>query len=101
MGTCSQPGYVFRDFCLKQNIDFIIFCLNHGIYRFVSNFCLKQDIFSWTINSLRDSVDQAVNSFVIANVLNKKEFRYLLLSYTGYGLGLNVLNRVSKIGILS
>ena len=43
-----------------------------------------------------DSVDQAVNSF-----LNKREFRYLLLSYTGYGFGLNVLNRVSKIGILS
>ena len=63
----------------------------------VSIFC----IFSWTINSLRDSVDQAVNSFVIANGLNKKEFRYLLLSYTGYGFGLNVLNRVSKIGILS
>ena len=40
MGTCSQPGYVFRDFCLKQGIDFIIFCLNQGI-------------FSWTINSLR------------------------------------------------
>ena len=33
----------------------------------------------------RDSVDQAVNSFVIANGLNKKELRYLLLSYTGYG----------------
>ena len=48
-----------------------------------------------------DSVDQAVNSFVIANGLNKKEFRYLLLSYTGYSFGLNVLNRVSKIGILS
>ena len=31
---------VFRDFCLKQGIDFI-------------NFCLKQGIFSWTINSLR------------------------------------------------
>ena len=88
MGTCGQPGYVFRDFCLEQVIDFI-------------NFCLKQGIFSWTINSLRDSVDQAVNSFVIANGLNKKEFRYLLLSYTGYGFGLNVLNWVSKIGILS
>ena len=48
-----------------------------------------------------DSVDQAVNSFVIANGLNKKEFRYLFLSYTGYGFGLNFLNRVSKIGILS
>ena len=75
-------------FCLNQGIDFI-------------NFCLKKGIFSWTINRLRDSVDQAVNSFVIANGLNKKEFRYLLLSYTGYGFGLNVLNGVSKIGILS
>ena len=40
MGICGQPGYVFRDFCLKQGIDFI-------------NFCRKQGIFSWTINSLR------------------------------------------------
>ena len=99
-GCAASPGYVFRDYCrLKQGVDFIIFCLNQGI-DFI-NFCLKQGIFSWTINSLRDSVDQAVNSFVIANGLNKKEFRYLLLSYTGYGFGLNVLNRVSKIGILS
>ena len=30
MGTCGQPGYVFRDFCLKQGIDFIIFCVNQG-----------------------------------------------------------------------
>ena len=51
------------------------------------DFCLKQGIF--------------LNSFVIANGLNKKEFRYLLLSYTGYGFGLNVLNRISKIVILS
>ena len=50
MGTCGQPGYVFREFCLKQGI------------------------FSWTKNSLRDSVDQAVNSFVITNGLNKKSF---------------------------
>ena len=40
MRTCGQPGYVFRDFCLKQGIDFIIFCLNQGI-GFI-NFCLKQ-----------------------------------------------------------
>ena len=72
MGTCGQPGYAFRDFCLKQGIDFIIFCLQQGIF---------------------------LNSFVIANGLNKKKFRYLLLSYTGYGFGLNVLNRISKIGI--
>ena len=78
-GRAASQGMFFdRDFCLKQGIDFI-------------NFCLKQGIFSWTINSLRDSVDQAVNSFVIANGLNKKEFRYLLLSYTGY----------QKTGILS
>ena len=31
MGTCGQPGYVFRDFCLKQRIEFIIFCLNQGM----------------------------------------------------------------------
>ena len=31
MGTCCQPGYVFRDFCLKQGVEFIIFCLNQGI----------------------------------------------------------------------
>ena len=37
---------------------------------------------------------------VIANGLNKKEFRYLLLSDTGYGFELNVLNRVSKIGTI-
>ena len=32
MGTCGQPGYVFRDFCLKQGIDFINFCLKQGIF---------------------------------------------------------------------
>ena len=37
--TCGQPGYVFRDFCLKQGIDVIIFCLNQGI-DFI-NFVLK------------------------------------------------------------
>ena len=31
MGTCGQPGYVSRDFYLKQSIKFIIFCLNQGI----------------------------------------------------------------------
>ena len=89
----------FGIFILNRVSIFSFFCLNQGI-NFI-NFCLKQGIFSWTIKSLRDSVDQAVNSFVIANGLNKKEFRYLLLSCTGYGFGLNVLNRVSKIGILS
>ena len=50
MGTCGQPGYVFRDFCLKQGIDFIFFCLNQGI-NFI-NFCLRKGVFSWAINSL-------------------------------------------------
>ena len=27
-GTCGQPGYVFRDFCLNQGIDLSIFVLN-------------------------------------------------------------------------
>ena len=59
MGTCGQPGYLFRDFCLKQSIDFIIFWLNQGI-DFV-NFCVKQGIFSWTINSLRVCSTDVVN----------------------------------------
>ena len=77
-----------------------IFVLNRVSILSLFSF-FKQGIFSWTINSLRDSVDQAVNSFVIADGLNKKEFRYLLLSYTGYGFEFNVLNRVLKIGLLS
>ena len=34
MGRCGQPGYVqyvFRDFCLKQGIEFFFFFLNQGI----------------------------------------------------------------------
>ena len=77
---------------------FGIFVLNRVSILSLFSF-FKQGIFSWTINSLRDSVDQAVNSFVTANGLNKNEFRYLLLSYTGYGFGLNVLNRVGKSAI--
>ena len=51
METCGQPGYVLRDFSVKQGIDFIIFCVNQGVD--FNNFCLKQGIFSWTINSPR------------------------------------------------
>ena len=61
MGTCGQPGYVFRDFCLEQGIEFIIFCLNQGIdlWIFVLNWskCLKQgiknrnSIFKWVAKS--------------------------------------------------
>ena len=37
MGACGQPGYVFRDFCLKQCIEFIIFVLIRvSIYQFLS-----------------------------------------------------------------
>ena len=31
MRKCGQPGYVFRDFGLKQGIEFAIFCFNQGI----------------------------------------------------------------------
>ena len=61
MGTCGQPRYVFRDFCLKQGI------------------------FSWTINSLR----------VCSTNLKLQQIFFF------FGFGLNVLNRVSKVGILS
>ena len=36
MGTCGQPGYVFRDFCLQKSE----FCLKQG--RKISDICLKQ-----------------------------------------------------------
>ena len=61
MGTCGQPGYVFRDFCLKQGIDFINYChrlrlcstnvlnwvskigiLSQKQGRKIGDFCLKQ-----------------------------------------------------------
>ena len=57
METCGQPGYVFRDFCLKQGIDFIIFCLKEGII-------------SWTINSLR------VRSTNVLNRVSKIDLKH-------------------------
>ena len=48
MGTCGQPGNVFRDFRLEQGIEFINFCLIQGIDLsiFVLNWvkCLTQGI---------------------------------------------------------
>ena len=48
-GDVRPARVCFRDFCLRQGIDFIIFCLNQGI-DFI-NFCPKQGIFSWTITA--------------------------------------------------
>ena len=76
MGTCGQPGYVFRDFCLKQGIDFIIFCLNQGI-DFI-NFCLKQGIFSWTINSLRVCSTNVLNRVSKIEILLGKSSIFVL-----------------------
>ena len=70
MGTCGQPGYVFRDFCLKQGIDFIIFCLSQGID--LINFCLKQGTFSWTINSLRVCSTNVLNRVSKIRILSQK-----------------------------
>ena len=51
IGTCGQSGFVFRDFCLKQGVDFYHFVLNRVF--FLANFlnrvqfwakCLKQGI---------------------------------------------------------
>ena len=41
MGTCGQSVYVFRDFCLKQGINFYHFVLNR--VSFLGKF-LKQGI---------------------------------------------------------
>ena len=32
LGTCGQSGYVFRDFRLKQGINFLLVCLKQGIF---------------------------------------------------------------------
>ena len=72
MGTCGQPGYVFRDFCLKQGIDFIIFCLNQGI-DFI-NFCLKLDCL------------QSAFSLKIRPDETKKEKMSLIFSSQAYAL---------------
>ena len=53
MGTCGQPGYVFRDFCLKQGIKFIIFCLNQGIDLSIFLFYpIHTEIFAPKINEI-------------------------------------------------
>ena len=83
MGTCGQPGYVFRDFCLKQGIDFI-------------NFCLKQGIFSWTINSLQKERTERVSIFII--VLHRIWFWVKCLKQ-GIKNRNSVLNRVGKSAI--
>ena len=80
MGTCGQPGYVFRDFCLKQGIEFIIFCVNQGID--LSIFILN--VFSWTINS-----KIFTSSMFGLNVLIKQGIKYQN----------SVLNRVGKSAI--
>ena len=85
LGRTASQGMFFGIFVLNRVSILSFFVLIRVSIFIIINFCLKQGIFS--------------NSFVIANGLNL-EFRYLLLSYTGYGFGLNVLNRASKIGIL-
>ena len=78
MGTCGQPGYVFRDFCLKQGIEFIIFCLNQGI-----------GLAIFVLNRI---------SFL---GLNSKLFTSSCQLMTSVDFGIDTLNRVSKIAILS
>ena len=60
MGTCGQPGYVFRDFCLEQGIEFIIFCLNQGID--LSIFVLK-----W-VKCLKQGMKNSVSVLISVNI---------------------------------
>ena len=77
MGTSGRPGYVFRDFCLKQGIDFIIFCLNQGI-DFI-NFFLKLDClrsaFSLKIRPVLFSSSAIANHDVIIYALVSRDKR--------------------------
>ena len=69
---CGQPAFVFQDFCLIQGIDFINFCLPEPAHMFY-------ELIMYTMylaqRAPHDSVDHAVNGFVI-----KKE-RVLVLFY--------------------
>ena len=62
IGTCSQSGYGFRGFCLKQGMDFIT--LSQTGYLFLANVlngvwfwekCLKQGMENRTILSQTES----------------------------------------------
>ena len=73
---------MFFGIFVLNRADLIIFCLNQGI-DFI-NFCLKKGIYSWTIK-------QPTRMFY--------ELNYSKIFTKSFGL--NVLNRVSKIRILS
>ena len=83
MGTCSQPGYVFRDFCLEQGIDYIIFCLHQGID--LVNFCLKLDCLQSAF-SLKLRPDETKKESLCTDVAppseNKKCLLFFLLGLT-------------------
>ena len=80
MGTCGQPGYVFRDFCLKQGIDFVIFCLNQGI-DFI-NFCLKLDCLQSAF-SLKIRPDETRKDSLCTDVPSPSEKKSLLFFLLG------------------
>ena len=80
MGTCDQPGYVFRDFCLKQGIDFIIFCPNQGI-DFI-NFCLKLDYLQSAF-SLKIRSDETKKESLCTDVPPPSEKKCLLFFLLG------------------
>ena len=77
MGTCGQPGYVFRDFFILNRVSIsLFFCLNQGI-DFI-NFCLKHGIFSWTINSLRVCSTNVLNRVSKIEILLGKSSIFVL-----------------------
>ena len=110
MGTCDQPGYVFRDFCLKQGIDFIIFCPNQGI-DFINfcpnqgidfiNFCLKLDYLQSAF-SLKIRPDETKKESLCTDVHRPSEKKCLLLVSRSVTLprtaGSLVLKGVSFLG---
>ena len=84
MGTCGQPGYVFRDFCLKQVIDFIIFCLNQGIdfFQLVLKLDCLQSAFSLkSVQTRREKI-----ACVQTSPLPQKKKMSLIFSSRAYAL---------------
>ena len=80
MGTFGQPGYVFRDFYLKQGIDFIIF-LSQGI-DFIT-FCLKLDCLQFAF-SLKIRPDETEKESLCTDVpLPQKKKSVSYFSFLG------------------
>ena len=76
----------FRDFCPKQGIDCILCALKQGSD--IINLCLKEGIFSWTINSLLVVIQTKLQQFFFLTRSFNIDFRWLWYWYRAYEIPL-------------